>query len=115
MEKSVLNSSMIKEEASANSAKMSSSNMKPPVYLNNPRPHLKRPLESNAFPPNHPLAGLPLPQSPTPYQQQQAARLHFYHTRPPAYVEKPSFGLKDFELQDTLGKLSEGDKQLLKF
>lgn len=106
MEKSVLNNSIIKEEGSTtttSSAKVN--NNKPPVYLNNPRPHLKRPLESNAFPPHHPLAGLPLPQSPTPYQQQQAARLQFYHTRPSAYVEKPSFGLNDFELQDTLGNL----------
>lgn len=76
---------------------------KPPVYLSNPRPHLKRSLEQTPFPPNHPLAGLPLP-SPTPYQQQQAARLQYYHTRSPAYVEHPSFGLNDFELQDTLGK-----------
>lgn len=78
-------------------------NNKPPVFLSNPRPHLKRPLDTSSFPPSHPLAGLPLP-SPTPYQQQQAARLQYYHTRPPAYVENPSFGLKDFELQDTLGK-----------
>lgn len=75
---------------------------KPPVYLSNPRPHLKRSLDQTPFPPNHPLAGLPLP-SPTPYQQQQAARLQYYHTRSPAYVEHPSFGLNDFELQDTLG------------
>lgn len=90
-------------------------NSKPPVYLSNPRPHLKRPLDQQTpFPPNHPLAGLPLP-SPTPYQQQQAARLQFYHTRPPAYVENPSFGLKDFELQDTLGTGTFGRVYLSKF
>jgi hypothetical protein len=77
---------------------------KPPVYLHNPRPQLKRPLDAGPFPSHHPLAGLPLPAHPTPYQQQQAARLQYYHTRPAAYVENPSFGLNDFELQDTLGR-----------
>ncbi|KAG2206179.1 hypothetical protein INT46_007174 [Mucor plumbeus] len=116
MEKSVLNNSIIKEEGSTTTTSSTKvNNNKPPVYLNNPRPHLKRPLESNAFPPHHPLAGLPLPQSPTPYQQQQAARLHFYHTRPSAYVEKPSFGLQDFELQDTLGTGTFGRVYLSKF
>ncbi|KAI8641702.1 camp-dependent protein kinase 9 [Parasitella parasitica] len=113
MEKSVLNNPMINEEAAA----MSKVNgiHKPAVYLNSPRPHLKRPLEANTFPPNHPLAGLPLNQSPTPYQQQQAARLNYYHTRSPVYVEKPSFGLKDFELQDTLGTGTFGRVYLSKF
>ncbi|OBZ81504.1 cAMP-dependent protein kinase catalytic subunit beta, partial [Choanephora cucurbitarum] len=89
-------------------------NNKPQVYLSNPRPLLKRPMDNNAFPPNHPLANLPIP-SPTPYQQQQAARLHYYHTRPSAYVENPSFGLKDFELQDTLGTGTFGRVYLSKF
>ncbi|KAI8387511.1 kinase-like domain-containing protein [Blakeslea trispora] len=89
-------------------------NNKPQVYLSNPRPLLKRPLDGNTFPPNHPLANLPIP-SPTPYQQQQAVRLHYYHTRPSAYVESPSFGLKDFELQDTLGTGTFGRVYLSKF
>ena len=42
---------------------------------------------------------------PTLYQQQQQARLQYFHHRQPVYVEKPSFGLNDFELQDTLGEL----------
>lgn len=90
---------------SANNSATRDSN-KPPVYLSNPRPQLKRPLESatatTPFPPNHPLANFPLP-TPTPYQQQQAARLQYFHTREPVYVNNPTFGLKDFELQDTLG------------
>lgn len=89
----------VKEESSPSRL---NNNTKPPVYLSHPRPHLKRPLDAGSFPPHHPLAGLPLPQ-PTPFQQQQSARLQYYHTRPPTYVENPSFGLIDFELQDTLG------------
>ena len=97
MEKTVTNSTNGNKDENARLAK-------PPVFLSNPRPQLKRPLETTPFPPNHPLAGLPLP-SPTPYQLQQAARLQYYHTRPPVYVGCPSFGLNDFELQDTLGKI----------
>jgi hypothetical protein len=104
MEKPIMNKEDIATATSKtnNTISNNSSNNKPPVFLSNPRPHLKRPLDTSSFPPSHPLAGLPLP-SPTPYQQQQAARLQYYHTRPAAYVENPSFGLKDFELQDTLG------------
>jgi protein kinase X len=82
-------------------------NTKPQVYLSNPRPPLKRALDNACFPPHHPLAGFQPPpqQQPTPHQLQQAARLRDYHNKPPAYVERPSFGLNDFELQDTLGIL----------
>jgi hypothetical protein len=77
-------------------------NNKPPVYLGRPQ-QMKRSLDvTNTFPPNHPLANLP-----SPFQQQQQARLQYYHHRPPVYVEKPSFGLRDFELQDTLGELDD--------
>lgn len=69
-------------------------------------PHpLKKPGEQPSLPPNHPLAGLPSVHA-LQQQQYQASRLHFYHTRPPVYVPRPSFGLKDFELLDTLGSTS---------
>lgn len=38
-------------------------------------------------------------------QQQQIQRLEYFHSRPPVYVSNPSFGLQDFELMDTLGKI----------
>ncbi|KAG1240091.1 hypothetical protein G6F68_018001 [Rhizopus microsporus] len=77
-------------------------NNKPPVYLGRPQ-QMKRSLDvTNTFPPHHPLANLS-----SPFQQQQQARLQYYHHRPPVYVEKPSFGLRDFELQDTLGELDD--------
>jgi hypothetical protein len=83
------------------------------VYLGHPRPSqessrmsiVKQP-QQQGFPPNHPLANMAIPLSPssrTLYQQQQS-RLHYYHTRAPVYVQKPSFGLNDFDLLDTLGK-----------
>lgn len=71
-----------------------------------------------SLPPNHPLStpsntsvqnSTVAPSAPTAnaqslYQQQQAKRLQYYHSRPPVYVVNPSFGLQDFELLDTLGK-----------
>lgn len=96
---------------------LNQSNFRPTTFNNNApsspdralrSPSLKqRPPESpsSAFPPNHPLAGLPYPNNNAlQLQQYQASRLQYYHTRPPVYVAKPSFGLKDFELLDTLGK-----------
>ncbi|KAI8376233.1 camp-dependent protein kinase 9 [Radiomyces spectabilis] len=71
-----------------------------------------------SLPPNHPLAGLMHSSPPSAaalYQQQQMNRLHYYHTRPPVYVSKPSFGLKDFELLDTLGTGTFGRVHLTKF
>ncbi|KAI7851692.1 camp-dependent protein kinase 9 [Circinella umbellata] len=67
---------------------------------------------SSGFPPNHPLAGLASAQS---IQQAQASRLQYYHSRTPVYVPKPSFGLKDFELLDTLGTGTFGRVYLTKF
>ncbi|CEJ02592.1 Putative cAMP-dependent protein kinase 9 [Rhizopus microsporus] len=101
-----------KEETTTynNNNNNSNNNNKPPVYLSQPRPQLKRSIVDSAFPPNHPLAGLP-----TPYQQQQQARLQYYHNRPPVYVEKPSFGLRDFEIQETLGTGTFGRVFLTKF
>ncbi|KAI9263207.1 kinase-like domain-containing protein [Phascolomyces articulosus] len=89
----------------------------PPLSLRLPSaPHpLKRhdqPTTISGFPPNHPLAGLASAQS---IQQAQANRLHYYHTRSPVYVPKPSFGLKDFELLDTLGTGTFGRVYLTKF
>ncbi|KAG0760185.1 hypothetical protein G6F57_010428 [Rhizopus arrhizus] len=85
-------------------------NNKPPVYLGRPQ-QMKRSLDvTNTFPPHHPLANLS-----SPFQQQQQARLQYYHHRPPVYVEKPSFGLRDFELQDTLGTGTFGRVFLTKF
>ncbi|KAL1926709.1 hypothetical protein VTP01DRAFT_5604 [Rhizomucor pusillus] len=78
-------------------------------------PHpLKKPGEQPSLPPNHPLAGLPSVHA-LQQQQYQASRLHFYHTRPPVYVPRPSFGLKDFELLDTLGTGTFGRVYLTKF
>ncbi|KAI9247325.1 camp-dependent protein kinase 9 [Sporodiniella umbellata] len=74
------------------------SSFKTANYLDESRNQLKRSMDTS-FPPNHPLAGA----MPSPFQKQQQARLHFYHTRPPIFTKKPGFGLKDFELQDTLG------------
>lgn len=82
------------------------------VYLGQPRPsqepsRMSTAKQQQGFPPNHPLANMAIPMSPssrTLYQQQQS-RLHYYHTRPPVYVQKPSFGLTDFDLLDTLGKV----------
>lgn len=71
--------------------------IKTPTYHGQGRSQLKRSLD-NSFAPGHPLANLP-----TLFQKQQQARLQYYHHRPPVYVDKPSFGLRDFELQDTLG------------
>ena len=76
----------------------------PHLSLRLPSVPLKRheqPTGNSGFPPNHPLAGLASAQS---IQQAQASRLQYYHSRAPVYVPKPSFGLKDFELLDTLGK-----------
>ncbi|KAI8391206.1 camp-dependent protein kinase 9 [Radiomyces spectabilis] len=65
-----------------------------------------------SFPPNHPLAGL---GNIAAYHQQQASRLQHFHTRPPVYVRNPSFGLAEFELQDTLGTGTFGRVYLTKF
>ncbi|KAI7905396.1 camp-dependent protein kinase 9 [Cokeromyces recurvatus] len=101
MEKLVIN----KEEKTSNSNK-------PTIYLSHPHVLNKSSFTDNGFPPNHPLAGLPFP---SPYQQQQQIRLTYFHTRSPVYVETPSFGLKDFELKDTLGTGTFGRVYLTKF
>ncbi|KAI8093305.1 camp-dependent protein kinase 9 [Halteromyces radiatus] len=74
-------------------------------------------MKQQVFPPNHPLANMPVPLSPsthTLYQQQQS-RLQYYHSRAPVYVQKPSFGLTDFDLLDTLGTGTFGRVYLTKF
>ncbi|CAO3621657.1 unnamed protein product [Cunninghamella blakesleeana] len=74
-------------------------------------------MRGGGLPPNHPLANMPMPMSPnthTLYQQQQS-RLQYYHKRSPVYVQKPSFGLNDFELLDTLGTGTFGRVYLTKF
>ncbi|KAI8147959.1 camp-dependent protein kinase 9 [Fennellomyces sp. T-0311] len=73
-------------------------------------PHPLKRHDPSAFPPNHPLANLASAQ-----QHAQASRLQYYHSRPPVYVPKPSFGLKDFELLDTLGTGTFGRVYLTKF
>ncbi|SAL98351.1 hypothetical protein [Absidia glauca] len=95
------------------------------IYLSHPRPsqdpsRLSHPMKQpplQGFPPNHPLANMAVPLSPsahTLYQQQQS-RLQYYHSRAPVYVQKPSFGLNDFELLDTLGTGTFGRVYLTKF
>ncbi|KAI8063799.1 camp-dependent protein kinase 9 [Gongronella butleri] len=70
------------------------------------------------LPPNHPLANMSIPLSPNSAQamlHQQQSRLQYYHNRPPVYVKKPTFGLKEFELLDTLGTGTFGRVYLTKF
>lgn len=56
----------------------------------------------HTLPPNHPLSAT---TAQSVFQQQQAKRLQYFHSRPPVYVVNPSFTLQDFELMDTLGNL----------
>ncbi|KAI8146706.1 camp-dependent protein kinase 9 [Fennellomyces sp. T-0311] len=91
------------------------------VYLSNLRAYQQQSLRSSspsvkrALPANHPLNTPPAPAQPSLYQQQQAKRLQYYHTRPPVYVVNPSFGLQDFELLDTLGTGTFGRVYLTRF
>ncbi|KAI8066645.1 kinase-like domain-containing protein [Gongronella butleri] len=56
---------------------------------------------------------------PTPptvlYQQQQQVKLLQFHLQVPLYVHKPSFGLQDFDLLDTLGTGTFGRVFLAQF
>ncbi|KAI7855462.1 camp-dependent protein kinase 9 [Circinella umbellata] len=106
------------------------------VYLSNLRTYQQQSLRSSnnnspattgtgtstnnkrALPANHPLNTPPpsaVSAQPSLYQQQQAKRLQYYHTRSPVYVVNPSFGLKDFELLDTLGTGTFGRVYLTRF
>ncbi|CDS02854.1 hypothetical protein LRAMOSA00257 [Lichtheimia ramosa] len=66
----------------------------------------------HTLPPNHPLSAT---TAQSVFQQQQAKRLQYFHSRPPVYVVNPSFTLQDFELMDTLGTGTFGRVYLTRF
>ncbi|RUS25446.1 hypothetical protein BC938DRAFT_472167 [Jimgerdemannia flammicorona] len=45
----------------------------------------------------------PSPTMVNPYLSEHQLLIQYWHNQPSAYVQNPNFGLKDFELMETLG------------